>query len=239
MRPTSVSMPVAVTTAAARPRVITVEASTRLLRSARGVSAGRADRVPLLTGADSPVRALSSAWRPAASSSRASAGTRSPASRRMMSPGTSFSASSRTVPPSRTARARGADICRSASRARRAPSSWAREMQALTTTITRMMAASSQSSPPPAHRLSPAAASSTSTMGSPSWPSSRRTSPGRRPSFSRLGPYRASRRSASAPVSPRTRSVSSASSACCPLYVCHAPMPVPPLPGFSSSWVPV
>ena len=81
MRPTSVSMPVAMTTAAARPRVSTVEAITRLARSARGVSSGRAASTPLLTGADSPVRALSSAWRPAASSRRASAGTRSPASR--------------------------------------------------------------------------------------------------------------------------------------------------------------
>ena len=95
MRPTSVSMPVPVTTHTARPRVMTVDASTILCRSARGVSSGRADSSPLDTGTDSPVMALSSAWREAASRIRASAGTRSPASRWMMSPGTSRSVSSR------------------------------------------------------------------------------------------------------------------------------------------------
>ena len=224
MRPTSVSMPVPVTTHTARPRVITVEESTMLCRSARGVSSGRAARVPLLTGTDSPVRALSSAWRPAASRIRPSAGTRSPASRWIMSPGTRHSASTRQSFPSRTARAMGADMRRRAARARWALSSWEMEMQALTTTMSRMMAASSQSSPPLAHRLSPAAASSTSTMGSFSCPSSRRSSPGRRPPSSRLEPYRASRPSASGPDSPRALSVFNSDRTCLMPYVCHKPI---------------
>ena len=124
--------------------------------------------------------------------------------------------------------ARGADIFRRASRAFSALSSWEMEMQAFTTTMTRMMAASSQSSPPLAHRDRAAAASSTRIMGSFICPRKRSSSPCRLPSSSRLGPQRASRRSASAPLSPRDLSVSSSDRVCLVLYVCHTPMSLAP-----------
>ena len=166
MRPTSVSMPVEVTTQVARPLVMTVEEMTMFFRSPRAVSSGRESMACLLTGTDSPVMADSSAFRLAHSRMRASAGTRSPASRVMMSPGTSLSVSSRTIWPSRSTFARGADIFCRASSAFSALFSWEMEIQALTMTITRMMTASIQSSPPVEMRDNTAAMSSTMIMGS-------------------------------------------------------------------------
>ena len=117
MRPISLPMPVAVTTQTHRPAVTTVPASTIFFRSASGVSGGSTASHVLDTGADSPVMALSSHRSPALSTTRASAGTWSPASSRIRSPGVSPSGGMRASLPSRVTRARGADICRSAARA--------------------------------------------------------------------------------------------------------------------------
>ena len=148
MRPTSVSMPVEVTTQVARPLVMTVEEMTMFFRSPRVVSSGRESITSLLTGTDSPVMADSSAFRLAHSRIRASAGTRSPASSTMISPGTSWLVSMRTISPSRMTFANGADIFCRASRALLALSSWEMEITALITTIRRMIAESTQSVKP-------------------------------------------------------------------------------------------
>ena len=179
MRPICVSMPVAVTRAVARPAVTSVPEITILVQSPRGASSGSGPPAAFSTGTDSPVIALSSQRSPAASSRRASAGTRSPASSRITSPGTSSAASTRTGAPPRRAVAWGEVIFRSSSRARWAWSSWEMEMMLFTTTMTRMMAASSQSSPRLAARDSPAAPSSTKIMGSFIWAITRESSPGR------------------------------------------------------------
>ena len=100
-------------------------------------------------------------------------------------------------------------MSRRASKARWALSSWEREIQAFTRTMTRIITASSQSSPPLAQKDSPAAARRTRIMGSFSWPRNRRKGPGRGAPSRRLGPYRSSLRRASAPVRPRRASVSS------------------------------
>ena len=177
--PIWVSIPVATTRAVHRPAVTRVPDRSRFTRSPRGVSSGRASRASFSTGTDSPVMALSSVWRRLHSSTRASAGTRSPASSKMTSPGTRAAAGTCRGVPSRRALAWGADIRRSSSRAWWAWSSWVMEMTAFTTTMTRIMAPSSQSSPPLAHRESPAAASSTRIMGSFSCPQMRASSEGR------------------------------------------------------------
>lgn len=174
MRPICVSMPVAVTRAVARPAVTSVPEITMLVQSPRGASSGSGPPAAFSTGTDSPVIALSSQRSPAASSRRASAGTRSPASSRITSPGTSSAASTRTGAPPRRAVAWGEVIFRSSSRARWAWSSWEMEMMLFTTTMTRMMAASSQSSPgwPPGTAPPPPAAPR-------SWGPSSGPSPGR------------------------------------------------------------
>ena len=82
IRPISVSAPVAVTTKRPRPRATVVPASTQVRRSAGGASAGSGGSARLLRGTDSPVSADSSICRSVASSSRPSAGTRSPAADR-------------------------------------------------------------------------------------------------------------------------------------------------------------
>ena len=193
MRPTSVSMPVAVTTQSARPLVMTVDEITILLRSPSTVPSGSTASACLSTGTDSPVMADSSAFRLALSRMRASAGTRSPASSTMMSPGTRKAVSSRTCSPPRTTLARGADIFCSASRAFSALSSWEMEMQAFTPTMTRMMTASTQSSPPEDARDRAAAASSTRIMGSRIWSRNRAQRGFFGAPASWLGPYLSSR----------------------------------------------
>ena len=60
MRPTSVRLPVATTSARARPAVTWVLACSMPLRSARPASAGTA-AADLATGTDSPVSAASAA----------------------------------------------------------------------------------------------------------------------------------------------------------------------------------
>ena len=80
MWPTSVAMPVAVTTNSPEPRVTLVFMYTMSVRSPSGVPAPSTGSVPLATGRLSPVSADSATSSVAARSSRPSAGTMSPAS---------------------------------------------------------------------------------------------------------------------------------------------------------------
>ena len=89
IRPSSVCMPVWVTTATAWPAATTVPAWTIVARSPRLAAAGTFALACLPTGSDSPVNADSVTRRLADESSRASAGTLSPASSSIRSPGTS------------------------------------------------------------------------------------------------------------------------------------------------------
>ena len=105
MRPISVAMPVAVTSASIRPRVTTVFMKTMLRRSPSGESTATIASATLATACDSPVRAASATSALWAASTRPSAGTRSPASSSTRSPGTS-SVGANLVDASVTAHAR-------------------------------------------------------------------------------------------------------------------------------------
>ncbi len=105
MWPTSVAIPVDVTTKTPVPRVTFVFMYTMSVRSPRGVSGPSTDSTPFDTGKLSPVSADSATSSVAADSRRPSAGTRSPASMDTMSPGTSSSAGICTNSPSRCTRA--------------------------------------------------------------------------------------------------------------------------------------
>ena len=87
MRPTSVSIPVEVTTQVARPLVITVDEITMFFRSPSATSPPISPS-SFSTGRLSPVRALSAHFRLAHSNRRPSAQTESPASNMTTSPGT-------------------------------------------------------------------------------------------------------------------------------------------------------
>ena len=89
MRPNSVLMPVATTTARPRPRATSVPAYAMFCRSPSGTSAASRRLDTLAAAPDSPVRAASSIARFTASVTRTSAGTRSPARSMTTSPGTS------------------------------------------------------------------------------------------------------------------------------------------------------
>ena len=94
MWPTSVAIPVEVTTKLPAPRVTFVFMKTMSVRSPSGVSVDSTASTPFETGRLSPVRADSAISSVAADSSRPSAGTTSPASIETTSPGTSCSAGS-------------------------------------------------------------------------------------------------------------------------------------------------
>ena len=121
--PTSVSIPVAVTTNRPEPRVTFVFMNAMPWRSPSGASAATGSR-SLATGRLSPVRAASSISRVAAAMIRPSAVTRSPASKATMSPGTSSSAGTSTSSPSRRTRAFTTIIFWSAATAAAALPSW-------------------------------------------------------------------------------------------------------------------
>ena len=221
MRPTWVSMPVAVTTQVARPLVMTVEEMTMLDWSPTSVSSASTAPDSLDTGTDSPVMADSSTFRLAQCKMRPSAGTKSPASSRMMSPGTSWAVSRRRVWPSRTTLARGADICSKASRALWALFSWVMEITAFTTTMRRMITASIQSSPWVEMRERAAAKRSTTIMGSLSWRRKRRMRGVGFGFSSWLGPYCWRRWAAWVEVRPRLELVSNSWRAWAELLVYH------------------
>ena len=104
--PTSVCIPMSVTTAFPRPYVTKLPEKSILVRSPSGASAKIASKL-FSTARLSPVRALSSTLRLAFSISLASAGTMSPASTRITSPTTSSLAGSWIVEPSRSTLACG------------------------------------------------------------------------------------------------------------------------------------
>ena len=109
MRPISVPMPVAVTTARPRPLVTAVPLNAMLVRSPSGARAGRVEQ-SLSTGSLSPVSDDSATCSEAPQTRRPSAPTASPSPRTSTSPGTSSSAGMRTCWPSRATVAVGAAI---------------------------------------------------------------------------------------------------------------------------------
>ena len=100
--PTSVRMPVAVTSSRPRPSVTVVPMKAMQDRSPSGASGSGTGSGLLLTACDSPVRAASSTCSRTASMMRPSAGTRMPAERITRSPGTSSAAGIWRSTPSRT-----------------------------------------------------------------------------------------------------------------------------------------
>ena len=106
--PTSVCMPMSVIIIFPRPLVMKLPENTMFLRSPSATWPGMAS-VILSTLRLSPVRALSSIFKPAHSIIRPSAGTISPASKRTISPGIRSLAGSCTTLPSRNTDAFGAD----------------------------------------------------------------------------------------------------------------------------------
>ena len=117
MWPTSVAIPVVVTTKTPVPRVTFVFMKTMSVRSPSGVSGDSTLSTPFDTGRLSPVSAASAISSVAADSNRPSAGTMSPASTCTMSPGTSCSAGICRSSPSRRTRALMIIICCSAATA--------------------------------------------------------------------------------------------------------------------------
>ena len=197
MRPSSVPIPVAVTSACASPPVHSAPLNTTSMASRSGTvpSPAPAERV---TGTDSPVSVdMSTSSVPA--SSRASAQIRSPSSISRTSPGTSMRASISILAPSRSTQARSGRNAASASTARSACSSWAKEKAAFST-ITAAIAIASLGVP--LAQASAAASASSSASGCVNCPAS---SPGQRlppRRVSSLGPATSSRRAASRPDRP-------------------------------------
>ena len=131
MWPTSVDIPVVVTTKLPAPRVTFVFMKTMSVRSPSGVSVDATDSIPFDTGRLSPVSADSATSSVAAERSRPSAGTTSPASIETTSPGTSSPAGSCTSSPPRRTRALTIIIFWSAATASAAFPSWRRPSTAL------------------------------------------------------------------------------------------------------------
>ncbi|SKZ59983.1 Uncharacterised protein [Mycobacteroides abscessus subsp. abscessus] len=144
IRPISVDGPVAVTTPTPVPAETMVDEYAIDCRSPMPASTSTA-RVSLLAGTDSPVSADSSIRRFVASSSRMSAGTRSPDLIDTTSPGTRFSASTSTHSPSRRARACSDSMFRMPASALSALPSWTNPTTALITATATMTAKSIQS----------------------------------------------------------------------------------------------
>ena len=124
MRPISVDIPVAVTTAVAVPRVTDVFWNRTFDRSPSGTSPSGSVPASFGTGALSPVSAASWVSSVAERSRRPSAGTTSPASSWRTSPGTMSTAGSRLTRPSRSTLAWGTCRLARASTLARAFSSW-------------------------------------------------------------------------------------------------------------------
>ena len=164
-----------------------------LLRSPRGAFSSTKASASFSEGTDSPVRADSSLLRLELSSSRASAGTKSPASRWMMSPGTSREASMTSVLPFRNTLAWGADIFFKASSAFSALLSCIIPMMALRITIRRMSTGSKNSIGSPSTQAIPkemaAAMSRMIIITSLNWSKNRCRLLFFFFSFRRLGPY--------------------------------------------------
>jgi len=141
---------------------------TMFRRSATARFSSSRGRSVLSMGADSPVRAASSALKLTDSTTLASAGTRSPASRSIRSPGTRLAASTSSERPSRRTRTVGTESFFSAAMARSARYSWVKPRMALRMTMIMIMIASSVA---PTTKETTAATRRTTTITSVNWPS--------------------------------------------------------------------
>jgi len=143
MWPISVSLPVAVTTISPFPRMTRVCRKTAFLMSPRGAcgSSVRACGV-LLTGTDSPVRALSSRPNPSPLINRPSAGIWVPSERMMISPSTISVEGIFWTCPFRRMSEVEMKACSRAARAASARPSWMTPTVALKVKTQRMMMAS-------------------------------------------------------------------------------------------------
>ena len=199
IRPNSVRMPVAKTTAVHSPATISVPANSRLpARSRSSPGTGAAD---IALASDSPVNVARLARSPQLSMTRQSAGTFAPSARRITSPGTRSATDTRLSPASRrTSTCSGSRRCK-ASKARSVRKACQNEKQPLTT-MTPTMATPSSNIPWPGSRQAAKKASKAATQRrmAKKWPNSRSSihHPGWRATPStRLGPNSASRRAAS------------------------------------------
>src|SRR5690554_924322 len=165
MRPSSVAMPVATTTATASPRVRAVPLKRILLRSASCVSASMASHC-FSTGIDSPVSTDSSTCRFCALTRRISVLTISPACTSRISPGTSSRAGIMRSRPARRTREVVSARVRSASIERTARSSITKPIAAFIAMTSPIAIASIWS---PKANAVPAAATSSSTTRFWNW----------------------------------------------------------------------
>ena len=203
MWPTSVDMPVPVTSSVPAPRVTWVFMNARSTRSPSAASPATSS-ICFGTGRLSPVRADSSISRVAALRIRPSAGTRSPASMLTMSPGTSCSIGTSARAPSRRTLALTTIIFWSAATLADALPSWFRPIAALSSVrAIRTMPVGIWSG---RNRLTTPATSRTICIGSPYW----RTKARQRGSFGAsanlLSPNSPWRLSTSAAARPRSAS---------------------------------
>ena len=221
MCPTSVLMPVAVTTSSPDPRVALVFMKAMSTRSPSGVSTLGTGSTCFGTGALSPVSADSSISRVAALMIRPSAGIRSPASTATMSPGTSSWAGIWTSSPSRRTRLWTIIIFCSAATLASALPSWLSDM----TAFSRVSPNSSSAVAPLAdddqadRRPRP---SSTICIGSWYWRTNLLQPDSFLASANLFGPYWARRFSTSAPLRPLAGSTPCALSASSTGSVCQA-----------------
>ena len=204
-RPSSASMPVAVTSRVPRPTATLVPEYAIELRPASSASGGTGSDC-LSDGTDSPVSADSSMRRTCASTMRPSAGTIEPASRRTRSPGTSSLTGTSRGRPSLRTEALGVAIACNEAMARSARYSWRNPIQAFSATTTRITTAS-VTSPSVAERTP--APISIRIIGEVSWSS--RILPGRgsSPRSISLGPWLSSTAAARASLRPRSGSLPS------------------------------
>ena len=220
MRPTSVAIPVAVTTNSPAPRVTAVFMYTMQARSPSGRPASPAGAVPFEAGRLSPVSPDSATSSIAACSSLPSAGTMSPAAIATTSPGTSCPAGISASWPSRRTRAVTIIIFCSAATAASALPSCCRPRTALPSVsrISRMPVPSCLMG----KRLRAPAASKTTCMGSEYWRMNASQPGSALPAASMLGPNRPARDTASAELRPRCASAPTTRSTRSTLSVCHA-----------------
>jgi hypothetical protein len=229
IRPSSVCIPVAVTTIVAVPRVTDVFWKSMSVRSPSATSGVDSVAAAFGTGALSPVNAASCTSRVAERTIRPSAGTRSPASTWTMSPGTRSTAGARLIDPSRSTRVCGtcrrdrASTLARADSSCRAPSTTLRAMSRPT------MSAVDTS---PMRRLTATTATNMMFMGSASCCIAIRNAEGGFSATIRFGPWRVSRAAASLPVSPVSTLVVMPATTASASWANHGRGPSPPTSGF-------
>ncbi len=228
MWPTSVAIPVAVTSTDPEPRVTFVFMYAMSTRSPSGVSAFSIGSTPFDAGTLSPVRADSSISSVAARMIRPSAGTTSPASTLRMSPGTIWSAGISTTCPSRITLAFTSIIEARAATAFAALPSWFRPMKALTSV--RMIRRRPVWAWPIGKQTMPAT-SRTICIGSAYWRRKARQRGSFFPSANLFAPKAWSLLAASAVVRPASAVTPCAVSASSTVSVCHAGPEAEPVAG--------